>query len=103
MRHRKRKADILLGKEDRYSFAVDPLQDREDVVDRFRRQTEKRLIDHEEGRTRHEPPGDRHELLLATAQFAGGTVAAFGQERKARLEACDCVFALLLCIGMPRA
>src|ERR1700730_5087150 len=64
-------ADVLLEEQDRQTFGVGELTDhREDLVDHTRRQTERRLVEHEELRMRHQRDAEAHHALLPTGHRA---------------------------------
>ena len=64
MREGQRRLDVLLHEEDRHAAPIDLAQDVEDGLDEARREAERRLVEDQERRTRHERAPDRHHLLL---------------------------------------
>src|SRR5258705_10422387 len=66
-----RHARILLYQQDRdLPLAIDRLHDGPDLADDQGGQAERRLVQHEHGRARHQRAADREHLLLAPAERA---------------------------------
>src|SRR5207249_6991004 len=55
---------------------------RPDLADDQRGQTERRLVEHQQGRARHQRAADREHLLLAAAERAGELAPALAQARE---------------------
>ena len=56
-------------------------------LDHDRRQTQRRLVQHQQARPAHQRAADRHHLLLAAGQRAGKLALPFRQPRKQRMDA----------------
>src|SRR3989449_3100255 len=67
---RERLADVLLHQQHRDAVRVDGPHRLEDPRDEHGRQAERRLVQHEHARARHERPADRAHLLLAARERA---------------------------------
>src|SRR5258708_4641619 len=61
---------VLLDQEDGDALRVDLAHDLEDRLDEDRREAERRLVEHQELRLRHERAADREHLLLAAGERA---------------------------------
>ena len=61
---------------------MQPQDQVEDVVDHLRREAERRLVEQQQLRRRHQGPGDRQLLLLAAGQGAGRLAAPLGEDRE---------------------
>src|SRR2546430_9519824 len=59
VREGQRRLDVLLHEEDRHATPIDLAQDAEDGLDEARREAERRLVEDQERRTRHERAPDR--------------------------------------------
>jgi len=63
-----------------------PAQLRQEIIEdfqKFRRQAERRLVEHENFRAGHQAAGDREHLLLTAGKEAGALVAARLERSKA--------------------
>ena len=58
---------------------------RRQLLDHDRRQALERLVEQEQGRVRHQRPGDREHLLLAAGQLVAPAPAARGEAREERV------------------
>ena len=65
---RERLADILLHQEHGHAVGVDRAHGLEDPSDQHRRQAERRLVQHQQPRPRHQRAPDRAHLLLASGE-----------------------------------
>ena len=86
MREGQRRLDVLLHEEDRHATPIDLAQDVEDGLDEARREAERRLVEDQERRARHERAPDRHHLLLAAREGAGDLPPAFSQNGEDRVD-----------------
>src|SRR5216683_6253093 len=66
-----RDEDVLLDQDERCAFAIDLLNDVDQVVDDVGSQAERQLVDHQQLGPGHQPAPDRDHLLLAARQRAG--------------------------------
>src|SRR5216683_3550758 len=66
----KRDKNVLLDQDERRAFAIDLLNDLDQVVDDVGSQAERELVDHQELRPGHQAAPDRDHLLLAARQRA---------------------------------
>jgi branched-chain amino acid transport system ATP-binding protein len=74
---------VLLDQQDRHALlCIDPLDDREDLLDQDRRQAQRRLVEQQQRRPVHQRPPDRQHLLLAARQLPGRLVEPFPKPRK---------------------
>ena len=74
---------ILLRQDDRQPFRLlDLVQDFADTLDDDRREAERRLVEQEDRRLRHQRAADREHLLLAAGQAAGALAGALLQARE---------------------
>src|SRR5438105_3497774 len=80
---------ILLDQQNRYAFAVDPLDDLEDGVDHLRRQSKRGLVQQQQPRVRQQAPGDGQDLLLAARELSRGEVLPLTQDRELLHQAVD--------------
>ena len=81
---------VLLDQEDRSAVRfVDALDDRKDLADDDRSETEGRLVEHHDLRLRHEGAGDGEHLLLTTGQGAGELPGALLQSREHTVDFLD--------------
>ena len=65
-----RAVDVLLDEQDRRPLVAQAGEELEDLVDDDRRQPERRLVEQEQPRARHQRPADREHLLLAAGERA---------------------------------
>ena len=63
-------------------WRVDPADGLEDGLHQQRREAERRLVEQEQPRLRHQPPGDGEHLLLAAGERAGELANALAQPGK---------------------
>src|SRR5262249_39650197 len=76
---RERLGDVLLDQEDGHVLVADAPDERHHLVDEPRRQTERRLVQHEQSRPPDQRTRERDHLLLAAAHRAGELAAALAQ------------------------
>src|SRR5215470_13091690 len=77
-----RAQDVLLDEQNSQPFGVDTLEIVEDELDHDRGETQARLVEHEQSRSRHEPPADRAHLLLAAGERACALPLTLGEPRE---------------------
>src|SRR5262249_1255135 len=75
---------VLLDQQHRRPGAIDLGDDPEDLLHDQWRQPERRLIQHQDARQRHQGPSNREHLLLTTRQRPRGLSAPLTQDRKQR-------------------
>src|ERR1017187_3976604 len=80
---------ILLDEEYSEAGLAQLAQGTADLPDDDWRKTERRFVEYEELRIRHQPQGDREHLLLSTRQRARGLHATLGQDGEKRKAALD--------------
>jgi hypothetical protein len=66
---------VLLGNQDRRPFAIDERQNGKDLADDARREAERRLVEQQQPRPRHQRASNREHLLLAARKHARCLVA----------------------------
>src|SRR5574341_1809217 len=93
---------VLLDEEDRHTIAVDRGEVGEDGRDDDGRQPERRLVQHEQARARHQRAPDRGHLLLAARERPGELPAALGEPRKEREDPRERLRARAPALGRPR-
>src|SRR5262245_60694592 len=98
-----RSQHILFHEEDGDALAIDLGEIREDRGDDDRRQAERRLVEHEQARTRHERAADRHHLLLAARERAGELPPPLGNTRKEVEDPLERRAPSRAALGRPRA
>ncbi len=72
---RERLRHVLLDEQHRHALIADPPHHREQLVEQLRREAERRLVEHEQSRPRHERAPDREHLLFAAAHRPGELIA----------------------------
>src|SRR6266542_714659 len=83
VRDPEREVRVLLDEQEaRLLLAVHALDDVEDFAHEQRREAERRLVEEDELRARHERAADREHLLLAAGEVAGEPLAALSQARE---------------------
>src|SRR5690606_10873239 len=75
-------AHVLLNQEDRGPGLVQLLDQAEDLLDKVRRQAQRRLVQDEEARMGHERPGDDELLLLTAGQRAARLMQSLAEDRE---------------------
>src|ERR671927_565860 len=79
----KRLVDVLLHEQDRHALLVAQPDDQvEHEPDELRREAERRLLEEQEPRPRHERPRDRELLLLAARERGCGELEALPEDRE---------------------
>ena len=102
MRDLERFGRVLLDQEDRRSLRVDLRQNPKDRFAEDRRESERRLVEHEELRACHQRATDRQHLLLAAGERPGELFRTLFQTRKELIDARDVRWntgAILPCVG----
>src|SRR6266852_4500028 len=74
--------DVLLDDQDRRALPIERADDLHQALHHQRRETERKLVDHEQARTRHERAADRDHLLLATGERRSQRAEALAHPRK---------------------
>ena len=82
MRNLERLADVLLDEQDRQAFGVQPLHQREHLVDPHRREPQRWLVEDQQPRFGHQRAADREHLLLSAGERAGALRGPLLQPRK---------------------
>src|SRR5579859_2785860 len=82
MRDLERLADVLLDEQDRQPLPVQLPDEGEELLDRDRRQAERRLVEDQEARLGHQAAADREHLLLAAGERARALRGALLEPRK---------------------
>ena len=77
-----RERRALVGEQDRGALGGDPAQRLADLADDDRREPERRLVEQQQPRPRHQRAADRQHLLLAAAEQAGALVEPLAQDRE---------------------
>ena len=70
-----------------------------DLLDETRRQPERRLVEQDHLRARHQRAADHQHLLLAARQIAGLLIAAIAQRREQRIGALDAIAQRLVIVA----
>src|SRR5881409_3064948 len=70
-----REVHVLLGEQDRQPLGLEPTDLRLQVIDHWRRQSFRRLVEQQQLRVAHQGPRDRQHLLLAAGEKAPGPIA----------------------------
>src|SRR3954465_14117309 len=90
VREVERKLHVLLDEEDGDAMLVADAADHSaDFLHHPRREAEKRLVDHQELRPRHQAARDRHHLLLAAGEGVRELRATLPEQGKKAFEACE--------------
>src|SRR5207249_4790008 len=84
-----RRRHVLLDEEDGDAGAVDRDERLENRRDEPRRQPERRLVQHQQARARHERAPDGDHLLLAARERLHGRPPPLGEHRKQRVDALE--------------
>ena len=95
MRGEQRHVRVLLDEQDGRPLGVDLLDHPKDRLHQLRSQTERRLVEQQDRRLRHQRARDGQHLLLAARQRAGVLLDALFQHRKKREDP------LILGVGDP--
>ena len=77
--HRQRHRGVLLDEHDRGALRVDLADHPADARDHLRGEPERRLVEQQQARARHEGAADREHLLLAAGQQARPLARALGE------------------------
>ena len=76
--------DVLLDEQDREALPVELAHHAVEPEHHCRREPERRLVEHEQARPRHQPSRDREHLALPAAQRARGALEPLAEDRKQR-------------------
>src|SRR5437588_2246539 len=83
MRDREREVRILLDEEEgRFLLPIDPSDDGEDLLHEQRREPERRLVEQDQFRPRHQRAADGEHLLLPSREISGQPPAEIAQPGK---------------------
>ena len=74
--------DVLFDQQNREAFLIQSPHDAEHLLHDCRRQTERRLVEHDETRLPHQAAADRQHLLLAARQGSSRLFGALGEARE---------------------
>src|SRR5262249_12063944 len=89
MRDLQRIVDVLADQKDGHTLVGDLDDHAEDLVDQDRRQPQRRFVEHEQLRFRHQAAPDGAHLLFAAGECAGYLAAAFFEPRKKFVDASE--------------
>src|SRR5947208_4548696 len=94
IRERERLAHVLLDEQHRDAVRIDRADRLEDLRDQHGSQAQRRLVQHQEARARHERAADRAHLLLAAGERARELRLPVGQRREERQDVVEGPLAL---------